>query len=102
MPENQQTLTDASVTFEDGKTIMKFTKIMNEPGEIEITPGDNTFIQAYGTSQTLGYHGSRGLIDINLSTGSSESVAPPNKSAWLAHGVSLTFFDVFFFHTELN
>ena len=102
MPENQQTLTDASVTFEDGKTIMKFTKIMNEPGEIEITPGDNTFIQAYGTSQTLGYHRSRGSIDINLSTGSSESVAPPNKSAWLAHGVSLTFFDVFFFHTELN
>jgi len=88
MPDGQQTLTDTSVEVKDGQTIMKFTKIMKEAGEVEISPADNTFIWAYGSSPTLGYHlAGRAALDLNLSSGASEEVAVPNMSAWLAHGI---------------
>ena len=87
MPESQQTLTDASVSFEDGNTILRFTKTMYEEGEIPITTGDNIFLEAYGTSDTLGYHANRGIVNINLASGSSEALTAPNMSAWLAHGI---------------
>lgn len=74
MPDIQQTLTDASVTVdEDGNTILRFTKIMAEPDEIEISPTDNTMIWAYGSSDTLAYHAARGSFDINLLSGDTQS-----------------------------
>lgn len=87
MPENQQTLTGATVEFVDGQTIMEFTKIMAEPNEIEITTGDNNFLWAYGSSETLGYHAGRDAFVQNLSTGAAAATEAPNKSAWLAHGI---------------
>ncbi len=84
MPQDQQTLTDASVQVTNGQTIMNFTKIMAEPGEIEITTGDNDFLWAFGSSPTLGYHAARGSYVQNLSTGASAVTATPNKAAWLA------------------
>ena len=87
MPESQQTLTDTSVEVKDGQTIMKFTKIMKEAGEIEISPTDNTFIWAYGNAPALAYHASRATLELNLSSGAAEVVAVPNMSAWLAHGI---------------
>lgn len=66
---------------------MKFTKIMKEAGEIEISSGDNTFLWAYGTGPALGYHPARAPFELNLSSGASVAVAIPYKSAWLAHGI---------------
>jgi len=95
MPESQQTLTDASVVFEDANTIMKFTKIMKEPGEIEITTGDNTFLWAYGSSYQLAYHGAnRAPFNLNLSSGTSEAVAIPYMSAWLGMLLCVCFYSV--------
>ena len=87
MPDSAQTLTDASVEVVDGQTIMKFTKIMKETNEIEIKPDANTFLWAYGSSNTLGYHSARSPFDLNLSSGLATEVVVPNYSAWLAHGI---------------
>jgi hypothetical protein len=88
MPESDQTLTDATIEVNDGQTIMKFTKILKESGEIEITPtGNNIFLWAYGSSEVLGYHDGRSNFELNLSSGFTEEVTVPNMSAWLAHGI---------------
>ncbi|KAL3802987.1 hypothetical protein HJC23_011610 [Cyclotella cryptica] len=87
MPRSRQTLTDATVEVSNGQTIMKFTKIMNEEGEIEIKAGENKFLWAYGSSATLGYHPARASYIMNLSTGSSEGSVSSDKTAWLAHGI---------------
>ena len=86
-PQDQQTLSDTSVEVMGGQTIVKFTKIMKESDEIEITTGDNGFLWAYGTGNTLGYHKAKASFALNLSSGASEVVATPNKAAWLAHGI---------------
>lgn len=59
MPDEQQTLIDASITVNDnGQTVMTFTKLMNEPDELEIVYGLNRFLWAHGDDATLAYHGS--------------------------------------------
>ncbi|KAL7534607.1 hypothetical protein ACHAWF_004885 [Thalassiosira exigua] len=87
MPQGQQTLSETSVVVENGKTVMRFTKIMKEEGEIEITTKDNTFLWAYGSGNALGYHAQRKSFELNLSSGASEAIAFPNKATWLAHGI---------------
>ncbi|KAL7426856.1 hypothetical protein ACHAXM_000618 [Skeletonema potamos] len=69
MDDSQQTLIDASIRVYRGPiTVLKFTKIMKEQGEIEIMPGDNTFLYAQGQSYYLGQHAgdSRGSFQLNL------------------------------------
>ena len=44
MPESQQTLTDASIEVVDGTTTLKFTKLLVEANEIEISTGHNTML----------------------------------------------------------
>ena len=44
MPPEEQTLTDATVEYKDGQTVMKFTKIMKEPNQIEIGMGNNVML----------------------------------------------------------
>ncbi|KAL3817090.1 hypothetical protein ACHAXA_009921 [Cyclostephanos tholiformis] len=87
MQESNQTLTNASVEYIDGQTIMKFTKIMKETGEIEITTGENKFLWAHGSSNELGKHASQSVFVLNLSSGSKEEVMAPNLKIWLAHGI---------------
>ena len=96
MDNDQQTLTDASVTINDiGQTIMKFTKLMKETGEIEISMGNDgkemSFLWAVGSSTELGYHQSRSPFVISLSaTGGlaqAQEVKVPNMTAWLVHGI---------------
>ena len=36
MPEEEQTLINATVEVRDGQTVMKFTKFLKEQGQIEI------------------------------------------------------------------
>jgi hypothetical protein len=60
MPEHQQTLMDATLQVDQhGRTVMKFTKILKEQGEIEIKRGENNFLYAKGMSSNLGYHPNR-------------------------------------------
>ena len=88
MPESQQTLSTASVEVLDGRTVMRFTKIMKEPDEIEITMGENLFLWAHGSDSTLGYHGpTKASFELNLSSGTSQQLGAPNGAAWLAHGI---------------
>lgn len=77
MPDSAQTLTDASVKVNNGQTIMKFTKIMKETGEIEITSGKNIFLWAYGSSDILGLHAHESPFDLDLSSLSTTESATP-------------------------
>jgi hypothetical protein len=86
MPEEQQTLINATVFQEDGITTMKFTKILNETGEIPISIGANTFIAAYGMGNLFFYHEKRDSFDIDLVAGEIEVVETRNRSLWKAHG----------------
>ena len=90
LPTEEQTLTDASVEFVDGKTVMKFTKPLVEPNLIPITAGENNMLWANGGDgvTTIGYHGeNRAPVRINLASGAAEAVSVPNMGAWLAHGI---------------
>ena len=86
LADEQQTLIDASITQEAGVTILQFTKILEEAGEIPIIVGQNTFLGSYGSSNTLGYHLSRGSFAVDLASGVFEDVEARAKSLWRAHG----------------
>ncbi|KAL3779619.1 hypothetical protein HJC23_007697 [Cyclotella cryptica] len=78
MSEEHQTLQNASIKIgkvnNDVKTVMKFTKILQEQDEIEIFMGDNTFIWAYGFDETLGFHAGRSSLNLNLLGETSEAL----------------------------
>lgn len=67
LPDEAQTLSDTSVSINDGETVMRFTKLLNEPNDIPIT-NDLFFLFAHGQDENLGYHGpnSRGRFQLNL------------------------------------
>jgi len=61
MSVEKQTLTATSIIQEGGKTIMEFTKLLVEDGEIPILEqGVNIFLHARGDGSSLGFH-SQGL-----------------------------------------
>jgi hypothetical protein len=67
MPEHKQTLVDATLEVDQhGRTVMKFTKILREHGEIEIKQGENNFLYAKGMSSSLGYHPNRLSFKLTL------------------------------------
>jgi len=66
MENEKQTLTDASIEVVDDQTIMKFTKLIKELDEVEISTEGNDFLWAHGYGTTLGYHQSRSPFKINL------------------------------------
>jgi len=70
MPSEQQTLIDATITVDEyGQTIMKFTKLLSEEGEIEILSGgtsSNIFLFASGYGTSLSYHKEKMVFDLSL------------------------------------
>ena len=65
--EENQTLQNASIEIVDGQTVMTFTKMMKEKGEIEIAPGLNTFLWAHGSDTKSTYHGAnKSAFQLNL------------------------------------
>ncbi len=68
MPANKQTLIDASLEVDaEERTVLRFTKIMKEEGEIEIKQGGEIYLlYALGTSQELGYHAERKSLKVTL------------------------------------
>ena len=89
MEDEKQTLINATILFENGQSILEFEKLMKENGEIEISPGINTFLWAHGEDNSMStYHGdNRNSFQINLlgidekhSTG-DESITNTNHTA---------------------
>jgi hypothetical protein len=80
MEAEKQTLIDANVSYDNAAdvTILKFTKIMSEDGQIEIKPGKNTFLYAKGISEVLNYHQERDLFELTLAeVAVAVDMAPP-------------------------
>ena len=60
MPDDKQTLMDAYISQQGGRTVMEFTKLLIEDGEIPILEeGENNFLFAKGSGNELGYHANR-------------------------------------------
>ncbi|KAG7373369.1 DOmon domain containing protein [Nitzschia inconspicua] len=76
MPASQQTLVESGVIQDEGVTTFAFTKIMREAGEVPIEDGLNTWLGAWGSSNTIGFHSNRQPFNIDLPTGALEVIAP--------------------------
>jgi cytochrome b561 len=74
--EAQQTLIETSVIQDDVSTVLTFTKILAEDGEIPIAIGENTFLGAWGISNDLGFHSARQPFNIDLTNGALTIINP--------------------------
>jgi len=83
MPNEEQTLINATIEVKDGQTVMKFTKLLKEPGQIEISMGLNNMLWAYGSSNTLSYHARRSPFTLYLSSSdvAIDSASPSFESS---------------------
>lgn len=89
-PAATQSLAETSLDFVDGKTVMKFAKLLNEDGEHPIVPdGDNTMLWAMGSGRDAGYHAARGHVTLNPSLSTQGGVVPDEtpKCSFCAAGV---------------
>lgn len=68
-PVVEQDLIDSSIVQTDEDTTMTFTYILNQrvTNSVVVDGGMNTFIWAYGFSNTLGYHRNRGSFETDFS-----------------------------------
>ena len=68
-PVVEQDLIDSSIVQTDEDTTMTFTYILNQRGSnpVIVDGGMNTFIWAYGFSNTLGYHRNRRSFETDFS-----------------------------------
>lgn len=82
MPDNQQTLIDASIVQDSEKTVLSFTKILEEEGEIPINfEDDNTFLSAWGSSNNLGIHSARASFTLE-----GAALETRKQNLWKVHG----------------
>jgi len=82
MSDEKQTLVNTAITQANGMTTLTYTKILVEDGEVPINRvGDNLFIAALGSSNTLGFHAVRGSFSL------SGKVIERDNSLWVAHGI---------------
>ena len=73
-PTDQQTLLDGNIVQNDTHTVLTFTKLLSEPGEIEIIPnGPNFFLVSAGSSNELNIHTQRAAAQVILSPCTPES-----------------------------
>lgn len=86
MPEERQTLIETSIEQQSGSTILRFTKILVEEGEIPIVIGDNSFMAAYGFSSALSQHKAREPFSLNLVSGGSDTLETSEQGLWKGHG----------------
>lgn len=94
MPAERQTLQNASIKIgrtSDGiKTVMKFTKLLVETGEIQVSTGANTLLWAHGLDETLAYHAERSSFPLDLSTGQTLDSIPSTPMATDATGAAIS------------
>lgn len=105
VPLESQTLTDHSVTQENGETVLTFTKILDEGDSLPLlSEGFTTFIYAIGSDNTFSYHQHRGSFELDLgtcetgktdtgaasTTKSTGGAASSHMGVWAAHGTFAT------------
>jgi hypothetical protein len=61
-----QTLSIATITQDDSRTILTFTKNLKEPNEVAVLKGENRFNWAFGSSNDLAIHQERGSATLTL------------------------------------
>jgi hypothetical protein len=77
--DDRQTLTDTMVLQNDTHTIMRFTKPLEEPGELAVSvDGVNRMIFAVGENNNLGWHTEFGAFDLTLASCIPVGSTPPN------------------------
>jgi hypothetical protein len=100
VPDQEQTLTNTSITQNATHTTMKFTKRLVEDGELAINAnGQNTFIYATGVVNGLSPHDHDGAFTMALTSCQFANGGDASNSAtrhWLAPEVWLIF------HLSLN
>ncbi|KAL3939863.1 MAG: hypothetical protein SGBAC_005498 [Bacillariaceae sp.] len=80
-----QTLINASLQQTGGTTILTFTKLLVEDGEYTITAGaSNSFIAAFGSSNTFAVHSGYGVQAVTLDAGGSAPTTPAPTVASIA------------------
>lgn len=62
----KQTLTETSVTQEDGTTVATFKQLLSDEGVV--LTSDNVYLLANGFSNDLGYHVNRGFVTLDFET----------------------------------
>lgn len=71
---DQQTLLDGNIEQNDTHTVLTFTKLLTEPGEIPIDPnGNNFFLAAAGSGNDLNFHTKRAAVGLGLAPCTPES-----------------------------
>lgn len=66
-PMDSQTLLDDSIVQNSSHTVLTFTKLLEEEGELSIKAnGVNTFIVAHGFTNTFAYHEGRTSFQLSL------------------------------------
>jgi hypothetical protein len=94
---DQQTILDGNIEQNDTHTVLTFTKVLSEPGEIPIDPnGRNFFLAAAGIQNSLDFHAVRGVVALTLAPCTAEGgglglaadeIQTDNKeSSFKAHG----------------
>mmetsp|Transcript_5267 Transcript_5267/g.9346 ORF Transcript_5267/g.9346 Transcript_5267/m.9346 type:complete len:1208 (+) Transcript_5267:170-3793(+) len=94
---DQQTILDGNVEQNETHTVLTFTKLLTEPGEMPIDPnGRNVFLAAAGLDNNLGFHAVRGVVALTLApctadgggvAGGAEALDFDNRqTSFAAHG----------------
>eukprot|EP00550_Attheya_septentrionalis_P002039 CAMPEP_0198290508 /NCGR_PEP_ID=MMETSP1449-20131203/8346_1 /TAXON_ID=420275 /ORGANISM="Attheya septentrionalis, Strain CCMP2084" /LENGTH=661 /DNA_ID=CAMNT_0043989017 /DNA_START=178 /DNA_END=2163 /DNA_ORIENTATION=+ len=100
LEKGQDTLKGTSITQANGKTILKFEKILKESGELEIkAKGETLFMFAVGNTNALSFHKHRGAVRLDLSKCGEDKKKSDTtnldglykqKKMWAAHGFCAT------------
>lgn len=80
-----QILTSSSVTQADGRTMLTFTVPLETDGFRVSSDGSTSYLYAYGTSNTLGFHAARSAFSAGLAGGVSLADDPTNY--YKVHGI---------------
>lgn len=87
-PSDQQTLMNASIYQNDTHTILTYTKLLEEAGELSVSATDaNTFIWATGPSNQLGRHNQQSSFSYIIGSDVILATIPSTRELWIAHGV---------------
>ena len=106
--DDKQTLTDTMIMQNDTHTVLRFTKLLEEPGELAVSAdGNNKVIFATGTGNSFSsFHDNIGAFDLTLTpcivagtvpTDTEKGTADlfndefPNESLWKVHGYLMAF-----------
>jgi len=92
MNSERQTLQNAFLDMDNGKTILRFTKMLEEENEHIISASSpTTFIYAVGNERILSHHKHAGSIELNLNSCPKKSKTKLSSffsiGVWIAHGL---------------